>query len=336
LRNQGDSKFVLKQISEVEALRKQIESIQDLNALMTLLLQTRFMGKKNPFYSVMRQIVFRKIFIRNRSPEVLDDILARLSGEKISGQNVLEVIGIIDNMVKHHALNLEKNNKEQYWDQETWDSIKASIKDKKLINVLKIFSPHIGKLRNAAKNFKLNETGKTRKVRSIPDRGFVGEMSAYLADVCYSAEYPLLESRPNLIPHKLVVGEEQESEFFGSYLIFELEEDTGDKVMLVRGFNVPDEASIDIVKFIEITLDKLEATARKRGISKIVIPGLMGALTNYPLTKNYLYNKYVVGKQAIKLNKRFDFNNYDLTETCFVAREIEQPQPPQTPPPAMS
>lgn len=323
LKAQGSAKYLLDQISKIKALQKQIETVKDMDSLMKVLLKTKFIGKKNPFYSVMRQIVFRKIFIRNRSPEALADILARLSGVEISGQNVLEVIGIVDDMVKNHVLNLQENNKEKYWDQETWNVLHATRKSRKLINPLHIFSPHIGKLRETAKKFKLEETGEVATVRSIPDRGFVGEMSGYLADVCYTAEYPLLKPRPNLVPHKLVVGEEDEAEFFGSYLIFELEEDSGDKIMLVRGFNVPDEASIDIVKFIETSFDKLEATAQKRGMKKIVIPGLMGALSNYPLTKNYLFNRYVKEKESIKLKKKFDFNNYDLTESCFVVRTIE-------------
>ncbi len=352
LKGKGTSKFVLDQISKIEAIRAQILTTQDLDALMAVLLETKFMGKKNPFYSIMRQIVFRKIFIKNRSPEVIADMLARLSGEEIKGQNVLEVIGIVDNMVKHHVLNLDGGNKEKYWSKNTWASLHASQHNNEYVEVLKIFSPHITNLKEAAKKFKLNKTGKTTTVRSIPDRGFVGEMSGYLADVCYTDEYPLLKPRPNLVPHKLVVGEGQDAKFFGSYLTFELEEDNGDKIMLVRGFNVPDEASIDIVQFIETTLDRLKATAHSRGMTKIVIPGLMGALTNYPLTKNYLYNRYVVGNQPIKLKEQFDFNNYDLTEECYVVREIEQPQPtvtshprrpttskpqrPQSPPPAMT
>ncbi len=353
LKNKGTNKFVLDQISKAEALRARIAAVQDLDALMSVLTETKFMGKKNPFYPIMRQIVFRKIFIKNRSPEVVADMLARLSGEEITGQNVLEVIGIVDNTVKDHVLNLNGDNKEKYWREDTWKSLLATQNDSKLVDISKMFSPHIANLREAAKKFKLDKTGETSTIRSIPDRGFVGEMSGYLADVCYTDEYPLLKPRPNLIPHKLVTGEGQEAEFFGSYLIFELEEGNGDKVMLVRGFNVPDEASIDVAQFIESTLDKLEATARKRGMTKIVIPGLMGALTNYPLTKNYLYNRYIVAGQSIKLKERFNFNSYDLTEKCFVAREIKQPQPtetahpptmpitkkpqqPQTPPPAMS
>lgn len=325
-RRSGENQAIGEQIVKTEAVRRRIEQAESLDDLMTILLETRFMGKKNPFYSVMRQIVFRKIFAKNRSPEALADTLARLSAEQISGHNVLEVIGIVDDMVKNHVLNLGNNNKDDYWTKETWDKLCASVDNTSLVEVLKIFSPHITNLKDAAKKFKLTDTGKTATVRSIPDRGFVGEMSGYLADVCYTAEYPLLKPRPNLVPHKLVVGDGQEAEFFGSYLIFELEADDSEKVMLVRGFNVPQEASIDVVKFIENTFDKLEATARERGMTKIVVPGVMEALTNYPMTKSYLYNRYINKREPIKLKERFAFNGYDLTEKCFVARNVSQPE----------
>lgn len=326
LESKPANKFLLEQISQLKALRGRIETAESLDDLMVVLMGTRFLGKKNPFHPVMREIVFRKIFIKNRSEEALEDMKRRLDREDVLAGNVLEIISTVDDTVKQHVLNLERENEEQYWSPKAWDVLHASRKDTSLVDVLKIFSPHIGNLRQAAGEFKLEETGESATVRAIPDRGFVGEMSGYLADVCYTAEYPLLKDRPNLIPHKLVKGEGDAVEFFGSYLIFELEESTGEKVMLVRGFNVPDEASIDIVKFIEMNLDRLEATARRRGMTKVVIPGNMGALTNYPLTKKYLYNRYILGRDPIELSERFNFNGYDLTEDCFVVRELDQPE----------
>lgn len=320
----GDAPYITDQIEKVKALRSNVEAAKNLDELMTVMLQTKFMGKRNPFDSVMRRIVFRKIFMKNRSPEALADMLARLSGEEVTGPNILEIIGMIDDVVKHHALNMDQDDADGYWGTNAWATLKNSRRDSRLVDVRKIFMPHIDRLREAANKFELVSTGKKLHVRSVPDRGFVGEMSGYLADVCYTAEYPLLQPRPNLIPHKLVVGEGREAEFFGSYLVFELEEDAGEKVMLVRGFNVPREANIDIVQFIETTFDRLAITSRKRGITKIVVPGIMGALTNYPLTKNYLYNRYIRGREAITLREVFAFNNYDLTNSCFTVRTIDQ------------
>lgn len=320
----GDARYITDQIEKVKALRSKIETSKNLDELMTVMLETKLMGKKNPFDSVMRQIVFRKIFMKNHSPEALADMLARLSREEVTGPNILEIIGMIDDVVKHHALNMDQDDADGYWGPNAWETLKNSRHDRSLVDVRKIFMPHIDRLREAAGKFELVSTGKKLHVRSVPDRGFVGEMSGYLADVCYTAEYPLLQPRPNLIPHKLIVGEGQEAEFFGSYLVFELEENNGEKVMLVRGFNVPREATIDIVKFIETTFDRLAVTARKRGATKIVIPGIIGALTNYPLTKNYLYNRYIRGRESITLKEEFEFNNYDLTNSCFTVRAIDQ------------
>lgn len=336
------------QIEKAEELQTQLREVKNLDALMGVMLTTKFMGANNPFYSVMRQIVFRKIFIKNRSPEVLADMLARLSAEEVTGPNILEIIGMIDDTVKHHVLNVEEDNKERYWSRGTWQVLRNNRRDKSQVDVRKIFMPHIDRLRKAASKFELVSSGKTRNIRSIPDRGFVGEMSGYLADVCYTAEYPLLKPRPNMVPHKFVDGEGEEAEFFGSFLTFELEEDTGEKVMLVRGFNVPNEATIDIASFIEEQFNRLEKTAQRRGTTKIVIPGLMGALTNYPLTKRYLLNRYIKGRTPITLKEEFKFNGYDLTENCFVVRTIQQEanvssRPtttkltrPETPPPAMT
>ena len=147
-------------------------------------------------------------------------------------------------------------------------------------------------------------------------------MSGYLANACYTAEYPLLSRYPNMTPYKFVAKEGDDSRFFGSVLVFELEDEDGEKVMLVRAFNVPAESTIDVGTFFEKFLDHLEGVAKERGIKKIIVPGNSGAISNYGITNNYIRSNYVNDKTPITLKERFNFNRYDLTNSSYTAREV--------------
>ena len=321
------NQFIQKQLNQFQELKEQIFELKDLDNLMDILLNVdRKTVEKYNLTSVMRQIIFRKIFQKHYSPEMLNNLVSTLRGD-ISGQSILALINIVDVFAKDHVLSLKDGNKKKYWDQETWNKIKDAKSDNKLVNLLKIFAPHINNLKEEARNFELQETGNNMNIRVVPDRGFIGEMSGYLANACYTAEYPLLKQCSNLTPNKFIAGKEKLNnlELFGSDLIFELESAWGEKVMLVRAFNVPQEHIIDIGAFIENRLDCLEKVAWEKGIHKIIIPGDPGAISNYPMTINHMQKNYIKNKQPISLKEKFAFNGpqHDLTNNCYVAREVK-------------
>lgn len=313
--------FMIREVSRLEEYISRLDHIKDLDSLISSLLEMNFDKTEQKVISgVFRRIIFGKIFQKNFSAGFIQEIQRQLEGG-ISAASIESIINVVDEMAKTHALNLDGNNKEGYWTDETFRKIKGSKRGRDLPNS---FSPHIGKLRKEVEHFQKIQTGASNQVRAIPDRGFVGEMSGYLADACYSAEYPLLKKYPNVIPYKFVTinTETGDPQFIGSVLVFEVNDAEGNPSLLVRAFDVPNESAIDVNSFIEQFLDKVAEVGRARGKRQVLVPGNSGAVSNYQMTINHIRKNYTAGRTATTLSDRFDFNGYDLTNDCFVARKI--------------
>ncbi len=314
--------FMTREIARFEDYNNKLSAITDLDSLMVNLLEMNFdKTEQRLINSVFRRIIFGKVFRKHYSPGFIEEIQHQLDGE-ISAGSIQSILNIVDEMAKTHVLNLEDGNKSGYWSNEAFAKIKSLKRGRDLPNS---FSPHIGKLREEVGKFEKIQTGKSNNVLVVPDRGFVGEMSGYLADVCYTAEYPLLKKYPNVVPYKFISNNPDtgEAEFSGSVLVFELIDSNGNPSMLVRALNVPHENQIDIDSFIEQFLEKLADVGRKRGIKQILVPGNSGAVSNYQMTINHMRQNYSNGKQPVTLSEKFAFNGYDLTNDCYVARIIE-------------
>ena len=313
---------ILTDAGKLTALLGPLEKVDTLDSLLVYLVDTNF-GRidKQLAKSTIRRLVLRKAFARHFSPEYINDLENQLH-EPITAQSLLSVVNVLDNLVKAHVLNIKTENSEGYWSAEAFGKLK-----KEESFAVSAFSPHAGNLRQAVEDFEEIKTGGKTKIRIIPDRGLIGEMSGYLADVCYTKEYPLLKNRPNLNPYKFIEEKQSadpeapELEFIGSVLTFEIDDKAGNRSILVRGFDVPNEGQIHISKFIETFLDRLAQVARKRGVKQILIPGFPHAISNYQMTIQHMTQSYITGKEPVSLKKKFDFNQYDITDNCYVARK---------------
>lgn len=238
----------------------------------------------------------------------------------IKPENILKLKDFIKDPLKEHVLKFGSDGEMmKYWSLETRQAIKEH-RD----NLREIFEPYYGRLNEGVSRMELTKTASRATIQAIPDRGFIGEMSGYLADVCYTAEYPLLKGR-DVVPYKFVrrATAGGTPEFIGSVLVFEVATETGENALLVRGFDIPHEESYDISTLIETFIDGLSDTALKRGKTKILVPGDDGAVSNYSRTIRHFYNQYSSDAQRrIFLSERFNFNGYDLTQRCYVARDL--------------
>jgi hypothetical protein len=304
---------------QIELFQKNIEKLKavaNIDEFLEILLSiTPVLSEIVP---IMRVLVFAKIFEKH---EFSNDMLSGLRSEEITVSGLMALDNILSNYIKDHVLSKESDNKENYWSRSAWDKIKKSKKSG--FYFFKLFSKDIEEVRLAVSKIKIEETDAVKKISVIPDRGFAGEMSAYLGNVCYSAENPLLSRFPNLVPYKFVMGGGKDKEFVGSLLVFELESLNGEKVLLIRPINIPNERMFDVGKFFEKFVNKLVVTAKKRGIKKILIPNDDGAISNYPMIRAYLRPKYLTGKAPVPLKERFAFNGHDITNRCFTVREID-------------
>ncbi|MFH1236477.1 MAG: hypothetical protein V1685_06110 [Parcubacteria group bacterium] len=323
-RQKGDNPFIVKRLEELRALQESVVKANDSDALVgTLLSLDLGTSKRIGMVPLIRKLMLHKLFERHYSALQADQLSASIS-QGPTADGILRMLNIHDDFIKDHLLNVTRKNEEKYWSKETWDKIQKGRKSNKLVNLTKVFDPHISALREASSNFEIIEKGGTQRVEAIPDRGLVGELSGYLADVCYTAEYPLLEKYPSVVPYKFVARDAETGSpaFVGSVLVFEVTTSNGDPALLVRGFDVPNEQKYDIGKFIEKFIDQLTIVAQKRGIKKVLVPGLTGATSNYAMTNRHVESTYKTDKTPVGLAEPFDFNNYNLTENCYVVREI--------------
>ncbi|HCC22989.1 TPA: hypothetical protein DF272_02310 [Candidatus Falkowbacteria bacterium] len=325
LARKPDNKFIAQQLSHYEMMAGRVNSAADIDSLIeVLVLAERGFAAKSELSSIIRELLFRKLFTVNFSGDAIRQMAATVDGD-VTGVGILNVINLVDRFVKDHVLNLAKHNEENYWSAGAWRAINDAKDNSKQVDVTKIFKTELDVLRAEVGNFILEDSDKPVEVKMIPDRGLVGEMSGYLADVCYTKEYPLLTAYPNMVPYKFVAEDKasKERSLVGSVLVFELTAKDGDKVMLVRGFDVPNESDFDIGTFIEKFLDNLEPVARQRGINKILVPGSSGAISNYGMTLSYIQSKFINDKSPVSLDGFFNFNGYNLTDNCYLARTIE-------------
>jgi len=325
LEKQPQNKFILQQMQNAHAVLVAVEKTQDVDGMIKALLDMqRAQAEKYDIASIIREALFHKFLEKHYSPAMIQNLQMTL-GRGASPQGVLAIVDVVQNSIKDHILNLEDNNQEAYWPEDCWKKIQEKKGKKTSLDLRMVYEGRIKALKKEAENFRQISIGMTTKVRAIPDRGLIGEMSGYLANACYTGEYPLLVKYPNVIPVKFVSGEEgsPDAELIGSLLYFEIETESG-KALLVRAFNVPNEASLDIHAFIEENMDRAAEAAKKRGCTQVLVPGVSGAISNYPLTYNHIHKNYIAQKAPVKLKQQFAFNNYDLTKSCFVAREIKE------------
>jgi hypothetical protein len=275
--------------------------------------------------SELRKLVLRKFLdSKLNNGQGVEAILSNLSNEEITEHSILLLQNLLDNLLKHHILNLNDNNAEEYWSDEVWKQIIKTKNNNKMVNLSKIFSNQSNQLQETISTFQSKENDKFKvNVACYPDRGLVGELSGYLGNACYTKEYPLLSRYENLVPYKFINENNLEKkEFLGSVLVFELEDADNNKVALLRAFDIPREHEVDVGEFIENFINKITPGLQARGVKKIIIPGISGAISNYSLTISHMQEKYIKGKPKVSLKDTFAFNGYNITDNCYVAREL--------------
>jgi len=310
---------------QIDALTQEIDSISTSDSIDNLLSKlipfTIGLGTDQEKYnSILRQLVFKKVFDKHHnSPGWQEKIRNSLiTDDTVSAIN--QMLNLVNNTIKDHVLNFETKNQDNYWDQATFEMVKKySARFKKNLS----FSTFINELNSYQKSFIVSQLGQNQTIQLVPDRGLIGEMSGYMADVCYTRVYPLLKTYPDLTPYKFISNSESENpEFVGSTLVFKVEGAIDQPVFLIRAFNIPNEQAVDIGKFFESFIDHLTPIARNMGIKKIIAAGTSGTISNYSATTNYIISKYVTGKEPVPLKTTFNFNGYDITNECYLVRNL--------------
>jgi hypothetical protein len=312
-------KYVEKEMQRTLELHRQIKSSQTAEGVLTHLIKNPFgKGDKQVYQAVVRKLLFKKLFQKHDSPQFVENLRNTFSQEVVDPQSLSAAVNVVDEMVKAHLLNLKNHNQEQYWDDATF----SLLSDKKTRDTFDGLFLNAKKIRHEINNFKTSLADTSVQIGYIPDRGFIGEMSGYLADVCYTKEWPLLSRWP-VTPYKFVTIEGGERKFIGSVLVFEVMDQENNLNLLIRAFDVPEETKYPIGDMIETFADKMCETAKERGATRVIAAGTPGAISNYQMTTHHVLSRYKKDENRVVLQEPFAFNDYDITNECYVMRRVD-------------
>lgn len=309
--------FVLKELDRISQLRTQLGEITNVEELLSQLIQNPFgKGDKQVYQAFVRRLLFKKLFQKHSSPHFIENMRHSLGSDQVEVQSLLSVLNVVDEMVKVHLLNLDSNNQEEYWSEDIFQQLC----DKKTRDDFDGLFTNAGRIRKEVNQFQEVMQDGSVDMRFIPDRGLIGEMAGYLADVCYTKEYPLLPGWP-VVPYKFVTVENGVRKFIGSVLVFEVKDAEDNLCLLIRAFDVPDESNYPIGDMIESFIGKLELVAAERKASRIIAAGTSGTISNYQMTTNHFLSRYKTPETLVPLKDRFAFNGYDITNECYLVRD---------------
>ena len=298
----------------------QLENTQTVEEMILFMINLR-LGKteRSVSQSIMRQLLFKKLFQKHNSPHFINELSSLINKKDVTLQSAMAVINVVDSMTKDHLLDLTGDNSEKYWSEKTFEILK----DKQNRKAFKDLFSNSGELKQIVDQYKTREEENSKvTIDMIPDKGFIGEMAGYLADVCYTREVPLLSKWP-VVPYKIVTTNQVgEPEFIGSVLTFDVQDDQGNNCILIRAFNVPNETNYPIPSLIESYIDKISLVAKKRGFSRVIAAKKAGAISNYQMTINYFQKEYGAEENKVNLNAPFEFNGNNITNDCISLREL--------------
>lgn len=293
----------------------EISSPDELLANLAQLYPEKYFEER--WTSMVRTLIIMKLVVNGLNIEVLGE-LAKLTDEKPTPETILAAANLINDFIKTHLLDFSMDGTTDYWDEKIASFLSEKGNKKFLKRISDSLQPIIGILASEIETFETTSGNDSQmQIECIPDRGFAGEMTGYIANACYTKEFPLLSKWP-VTPYKFVDKIGNPPKLIGSALVFEVDLENGQKALMVRAINIPTESKYDIVTFIENFLDHIEAVGNQIDRKVVLVPTSEGSISNYRLTINHIISTYKDSPPGL-LAETFSFNSVDLTNNCRVA-----------------
>jgi|GEM_PF-6046604 len=316
--------FVTKQIAETKQLIETLSPLENIDDIVGVLSEVNikaFGRYEADLTSIVRRLALKKMFNVYGNHSGVVDNAAILTPGVINLESLNQVVNIIDVYLKLNVVDYEGAGA-SFWSPEVLAKL---IANKKRFNIYKFFNDYSEEFKPVIASAETIDLNQKAKVELIPDKGLIGEMSGYLGGACYTKCVPLLQNYPNLTPFKFVLSYPSTGErtLIGSSLSFEIPTQEGGTAILIRAFNIRVSNGVDTSLVFEKFADLLAQTAKKRGISKVLVAGTPGTTSNYDIITNYVINKYVSGKQNVPIDGVFDFNDHDISSQIYLVREVK-------------
>lgn len=315
-------KFILEQINRLNANAQAFSGISDSEGLLTFIASYKWSNaERSVANSVFRRLLFKQLLRSHHSPQYIQDLQSALSSEA-SFTAVNYMVNFVNDLVKHHLLNSSEKNREKYWT----DAFFNSINQGKMKDFMGGLFTAAGDLQRTVATSESVALQQVEEVDMIPDRGLIGELSGYLADVCYTGVEHLLADWP-VTPYKFIQKQQDEHGrvaeiFIGSVLVFQVADQANNPCLLIRAFNIPEEEKHPCRDLITSFIDGLKEVGKKIGAKRIIAAGTSGTISNYPIATSYFQTTYGGEQNKVQLAEPFTFNGYDITDKCVLVADI--------------
>lgn len=255
--------------------------------------------------AVLRRLVIR--YAINLAQHSTD--LHRLSTCPLSGVTLGQMIEFIDEVVLEQGL----------------AALAISPKSRAWKHLREILSPQ--SLKEDLERLQRIHTRGIEEWQALPTRGLLAELSASIADTCWSKVQDLVKSHANFTAVIFAKGKGANLKLEGACLLIDGRSAEGERVLIIRGLN-PKQNQITRLQaqsFIEEFLNWLEPQAKKGGYGKILIPGGAsgGSQTNRPPINDDLRKRYNKAPTILlESDPPTTFNGYHIESSCFMLRNL--------------
>lgn len=267
---------------------------------------------------IVEKIVLKKLMFSNLLPPQLDALIEQ---EGVSSELLLSLMTTYGEMIKHHIVDFLSDRSEEFWTGEVLTFFRNPENKNYRKKVGNIFVSTVNKLASDVSRFESIKKQSSSTISLYPDRGFLGQLSGYIANACYTRETNILEQWA-VTPYRIVDEAKQPPSLIGNFLLFDVRMADGKSAILLRALNIPEENGYDIPVICEKIIDAAAEVAKRQGASAVLIPGSDGAISNYGRTLVHMNAQYIKDRTPVSLDSEFAFNGYKLTDNCFVARSF--------------
>lgn len=301
--DESEKKFINKEIHARKELQENVAKNPD--QIIKILLDYSVKNKINKSNHYVAQIIRQRLFSQSilssgSNQKKLREVSA-VNETAVDKKALSTLVELIGNEISQHVIpELELTGKQK----------------KKLSKILNTKA-----LREEIRRVNEFHSGKFKEIETVFSRDMLAEFSGYYCDTCWTGQDDIMKNNDTLIGAAFV----QNNVLIGGSLFIESISEDGEKVLIIRGVNPRQNyiTNLNPGSFVESFCDKLMDVAKARGCAKIVAPVKnTGALSNRPEILDYFDEKYSK-EPLVKLGKKEDFNDYNITSSCVTIREIK-------------
>ncbi len=266
--------------------------------------------KENAFTSpYMRRILFSKAMIHHSGFEQLP--VPMQNNDEVYLEGAQYVRDITMNVLKDHVLSGTKKEMKKYfgdWNPATQDFGRL----KKILSMNNIVE--------TMQRMEASLEGSQEEIAMIPDRGFVGELSGYYSEACYTGIDEMLKKWPEAVPCKFVINpkDPKKRQIIGGVILIERE-----GKMIVRANNPRDEFlnRLQASSFCEQVYTAAARIAKKRKLKSVLVTGVPGTTSNREKINSYVRSQFKEDR-VVPLRASLNFNSYEIKDGCYEVRKV--------------